>query len=353
MTTPSTSSAETTGGLRYLAPETDRPTCAAPWQRTVSFSVCLPAYQVEPWIGAAVASAINQTYPAHEIIVCDDGSTDRLDAALAPYEDHVTLLRQPNQGAAAARNTASSAASGDFVVFLDPDDRFVPCRLERLRELAGIRPDLDILTTDAFIEFEDRVIGRYYTEENRFVVDDQRQGILGANFLFGLLAVRRSALAAIGGFDESLPDVYDWDCWLRLILAGARAGMVDEPLAVYTLRPGSSSSSRLRLLRGRQNVLAKACARHGLSGVEHGVARDALVRVQQALALEEVKELLVLRGPDRRRRAWTAATRAEASLTSRFRALGAVLSPALARRLLIRQRHRAEGNPAAVLAARQ
>ena len=60
-------------------------------------------------------------------------------------------------------------------------------------------------------------------------VDDQRRAILQQNFIFGLAAVRRELLLAHGGFDESILWTTDWDLWLRLILAGARAGCVAEP----------------------------------------------------------------------------------------------------------------------------
>jgi len=341
-----------TDELRFLAPVPDSARSDA-GRGDASFSVCLPAYQAAPWIGAALDSVAGQTYPAHEIIVCDDGSTDDLDAALAPYADRVKLLRQPNRGAAAARNMAAAEATGDFVAFLDPDDRFAPHRLERLAQLAQVRPDLDILTTDAYIEFDGGVIGRYYTGENRFVVDDQRQGILSANFLFGLLAVRRTALAAVGGFDESFVHVEDWDCWIRLIFAGARAGLVDEPLAYYTLRQGSSTSSRLGLLQGRQASLARARARDDLSDAERHVVQKSLAEATRAAMLEELKEMLVLGAPEVRRRAWEVAASADAGVGGRLKALAAAAFPGAAGSLLRRQRRDAEGDPAAVLAARQ
>src|SRR4051794_499335 len=84
-----------------------------------SFSVLIPAYQAAATIGEAIASAREQTVPPTEILVCDDGSTDGLEAALAPHRDAIRLLRQENRGATAARNALLGVASGDFVAPLD------------------------------------------------------------------------------------------------------------------------------------------------------------------------------------------------------------------------------------------
>ena len=165
------------------------------------------------------------------MIVCDDGSSDGTAAALAPFGDRVTVLTQHNRGEAGAKNTATRAASGDFVAILDADDVYLPERLEALGELAAARPDLDILTTDATLVAGGRPVRSVYDETWTFEVADQRRAILERNFIFGHVAVRREALLAAGGFDEAIRWTTDWDCWLRLIFAGSRAGLVDEPLA--------------------------------------------------------------------------------------------------------------------------
>ena len=76
------------------------------------FSVILPVYNRAANISEAIESVLCQTRPADEVLVIDDGSTDDIESALAPYKDRVRMIRQSNAGVAAARNAAVAAASG-------------------------------------------------------------------------------------------------------------------------------------------------------------------------------------------------------------------------------------------------
>src|SRR5438132_894803 len=91
-----------------------------------SFSIIIPAYQAAEVITDAVESALAQTLPPHEVIVCDDGSTDDLRGALAPYAGEITLLHKEHGGVAGTRNVAIRAATGDFVASLDSDNKLLP-----------------------------------------------------------------------------------------------------------------------------------------------------------------------------------------------------------------------------------
>jgi glycosyltransferase involved in cell wall biosynthesis len=307
---------------------------------TPSFSIIIAAYQAAPFIADAIESALSQSSPAHEIVVCDDGSTDDLKEAVAPYRDHILFLRQEHRGAAAAKNAAARAASGDFVSILDADDILLPHYLEAVGELASARPDLDIVTTDAYVEVEGRVIGRYYQAIARFVVDDQRRGALHNHFIFGLASLRRSRLMAIGGFDESLTRGDDTDCFLRLILGGASAGLVDEPLAHYRLRDDSLSSDRALSMREELTILERAADHPSMSAEERAfLDRELTVkRSETRLALAEA----AARGriPDARSHALGVAfgdLPPGFGLRTRVNALAAALTPRLAGRFLARR----------------
>jgi glycosyltransferase involved in cell wall biosynthesis len=94
-------------------------------------SVVIPTYNCGAFVADAVESVLAQTSRPREIIVVDDGSSDDTEARLAPFRQTITYVRQPNQGAAAARNTGIARATSDYVAVLDADDRCHPDRLAR------------------------------------------------------------------------------------------------------------------------------------------------------------------------------------------------------------------------------
>ncbi len=103
-------------------------------------SLVIPAYNAEAYLREALDSAFAQTRPPDEVIVVDDGSGDRTPEIAASYGDRVRLLRQPNRGEAAARNTGVRVARGDLIAFLDADDTLLPRCLEaQLRFPEGLR----------------------------------------------------------------------------------------------------------------------------------------------------------------------------------------------------------------------
>jgi glycosyltransferase involved in cell wall biosynthesis len=93
-------------------------------------SVVIPAYNAEQYIRRALDSVLSQTWQAGEIIVVDDGSTDRTEDILKYYSDKIIYIRQSNFGASVARNTGIERATGNWIAFLDADDQWLPTKLE-------------------------------------------------------------------------------------------------------------------------------------------------------------------------------------------------------------------------------
>lgn len=319
----------------FLAPPPDG---TVPAGRVPTFSVVIAAYQAAAFAGEAVASALAQTTPPHEVIVSDDGSTDDLAGALEPWRDQIVLLRNEHAGEAAAKNAGAQAASGDFVVLLDADDVYLPERLEALGRLAAARPDLDIVTTDAFLEVDGKPMRRCYTDSWPFPVRDQRRAILRGNFVFGHAAVRRETLLAAGGFDPAM-GVPDWECWMRLVLGGARVGLVQEPLSRYRLQETGISSDRLGHLRASVAALEKTGANTDLSSAEREELASSLALQTRRLTQAEAEASLREGRSDARRRAVGIATDSGYPLLTRAKAALAALAPGAAGRLLAR-RHR-------------
>jgi len=296
-----------------------------------TFSIVIPAYQAAATIATAVRSALDQVLPALEVIVVDDGSTDDLAGALGPFEDQIELVRKPNGGAASARNLGAEIARGEFMAVLDADDRFHPRRIEALSRLASLRPDLDLVTTDARFVVAGEAVGSFLAE-NAFERSDQRRAIVESCFVGGWPAARVSGLREVGGFDEALRVSHDWDCWLRMILAGSRAGLVDLPYYDYVLAPGGLTSSRVRSLWERVRMLEKAEDNPALRAEERPLLRREL-RGRRGDAVREETRAQLASGASRRRLARLAMT-AGAEPRARAGAALAFVAPPLARRLV-------------------
>ena len=99
------------------------------------FSVLIPVYNREGLIGQTIESVLNQTYDDFELIVIDDGSTDRTAEVIAAYGDRLIHLTQKNQGPEVARNSGAQAAKGNYLAFLDSDDLMFPWALEVYAEV--------------------------------------------------------------------------------------------------------------------------------------------------------------------------------------------------------------------------
>lgn len=179
-------------------------------------SVVIPCYNHARFLGEAIESVLAQTYPNLEIIVVDDGSTDHTAEVAAGYPD-ARYVHQNNQGLAAARNTGLRQSRGEFLVFLDADDRLHPDAVECGVHHLLNSPEL------AFVS------GRYrYIKEDGTVLREYGQNPAGpdsyASFLRGnyigmhaTVTYRREALEAVGGFDPSLPACEDYDLYLRIV----------------------------------------------------------------------------------------------------------------------------------------
>lgn len=298
-----------------------------------TFSIVTPAYQAAATIVESVESALAQTLPAHEVVVVDDGSTDGTAELLAPYRHRIVYIHQENRGTPAALNAGVYAATGDFVSILDADDVYEPERIAALTDLAQARPDLDILATDAYLEVDGNVTARFY-EATPFARERQTLEIVDRCFI-AWPAVRRSKLLELGGYDESLKIAHDWECYLRLLFAGSRAGAVDEPLMRYRIGgSGSLTDNRVEALRDRVRLLERALLLDPPPEERHAIERYLRLRRRRVL-LAETEHALRAHQPDARRRSLALAVAPDLPLGTRARALAAALAPRLAARRLV------------------
>jgi glycosyltransferase involved in cell wall biosynthesis len=125
-------------------------------------SILIPAFNAQEWVADTLRSAIAQTWDRKEIIVVDDGSTDRtLEVAQQFQTKGVRVVTQENRGAAAARNTAFSLSQGDYIQWLDADDLMTPDKIARQMEVLGQRQSKLTLLSSPWGNF----FYRYYRAE--------------------------------------------------------------------------------------------------------------------------------------------------------------------------------------------
>ncbi|MFZ4718658.1 MAG: glycosyltransferase [Ilumatobacteraceae bacterium] len=308
----------------------------------VGFSVIIAAYQAADSIEQAVQSALAQTLPAVQVIVCDDGSTDGTATLLRDrFGDAVIVVQQENRGALAARNAAASVATAEWLVVLDADDRFAPGRLEALAAcVVGVAPDVDIVTTDALLELPDgTVFGRYY-DTITFPTEDQPRRLLTGNFIFGAAAIRRSRFEAVGGYSAGRLDLSEAELWMRLVLTGSRVRLVAEPLYHYVQSSSALTVDRSATARHQMAALQMAIDANLVDGEYRAIAASEVTRLGSLVAAVEARAALLERRPGSRLAAFRAArgpglrARQRASLL----AMGAL--PSLAQRLWSTPRER-------------
>ncbi|HXG08413.1 MAG TPA: glycosyltransferase family A protein [Gemmataceae bacterium] len=227
--------------------------------------VIIPVYNGEAFILDALCSAARQTYRPEQIIVVDDGSTDRTAEVVRGFHHPgvtVRYVRQPrNLGLSAARNRGIRESTSPYLAFLDADDMWEEGKLET--QIAIFRsssdPKLGIVSAGfLFVNSQGQPITgevrpRYVRPRGRVL--DQ---LLGGNFVSNgsMALVKRDCFDAVGLFDESLPTCEDWDMWLR-IMAHYTFDYTPLPLVKVRVHSSNMSSNQPRMFIGTVMVFSK------------------------------------------------------------------------------------------------
>jgi glycosyltransferase involved in cell wall biosynthesis len=208
-------------------------------------SVVVPCYNGGRFIDGLLASLAGQIFRDFEIIIVDDGSTETATREkLAALDPAIRVVRQENRGLPGARNTGFAQARGELVLPLDCDDRLEPPFLAETTEaLMNAPAEVGLVYTDVRLTGAlDGVLPRSF---NRF---DQ----LFLNHLPCCLLMRKSAWAAVGGYDETMRDGYeDWEFNIRLAAAGIGGIGIHKPLFIYLVSPDGMLMGRSARMHGR------------------------------------------------------------------------------------------------------
>jgi glycosyltransferase involved in cell wall biosynthesis len=189
-------------------------------------SVIIPTYNHAEYLPEALDSVLNQTYEDYEIIVVDDGSTDNTKDIMKPYLHEIHYIHQENSGPSKARNNGIRISSGQYIAFLDADDRWTPDKLEIQVQLFDLSPEVGLVFADAEVLEASQTEGISFFEMVGFrktqttdsgEVSGAFEKLLEKNFIqTGTVIARRECFERVGFFDESLKLAEDKDMWLRI-----------------------------------------------------------------------------------------------------------------------------------------
>jgi glycosyltransferase involved in cell wall biosynthesis len=215
-------------------------------------SIIIPCWNRQDYIEDAIDSALRQTYSNVEIVVVDDGSTDRTVEVVRQYGADVKLVQQPNRGVSSARNTGIRNSSGQYIIFLDSDDWLSDNIVDLHMRAVGRWPEAEVYGADtAFTDSDDRLVvtPANWPEAPGSPLD---MLLLRPPLYLPSQMYRRRALERIGGFDETMRSHEDSDCLIRVVLTGGTIVRSGGGYSVY--RRTQNSLTRNALLGHKNGV---------------------------------------------------------------------------------------------------
>jgi glycosyltransferase involved in cell wall biosynthesis len=218
-------------------------------------SIVIPCYNAEQYVGEAIQSALDQTYPNREVIVIDDGSSDRSPHIIRSFGDKLRWESGRHRGGSAARNRGVNLACGELVQFLDADDLLHPNKLSRQVPLAEANW-ADVVYCDWRTEFPDG--GQKAIISSPTLLDDPVLFALFHEMQTASPLYRKDLLQRVGAFRTELPCAQEYDLNLRLACSGATFSHDVQVLLTVRRLPNSVSSDSVRVLDQRGDIYWRA-----------------------------------------------------------------------------------------------
>jgi len=224
----------------------------------VKVSVIIPAYNCASFLDDAVKSVLSQEYSPLELVVVNDGSTDRTSAVIGAYlkDPRVKYAeKKDRQGLSAARNTGSALSDGELIAFLDADDIFLPGKIARQAALMSSRNGLISYTNEIYFcqdPYKEIASARYHFDGDVFYF------LKRSNFVhISTVMVRRGLLNELP-FNGSLESHEDWEWLLRIAEKDACFYYDEEPLSKIRVRQSSMTWNTETMDRSRHEVGCRA-----------------------------------------------------------------------------------------------
>lgn len=219
-------------------------------------AVIIPVFNGEQFLGAAIESALAQTRVPNEIIVIDDGSTDR-SAEIARSIPGVRLVQQANAGPAAARNAGIVTATSDYVALLDADDLWPADRLAIMARILDREPAVGAVVGRQRLLVE---LGAPLPSWVPDSTDPEAIDPVDLDRPTGFL-VRRSLFDTVGLYDESMVYGEDVDWYLRCVDAGVRWELIEDVTQIRRVHAANLTHDAEAVRRANFRVLQKRMAR--------------------------------------------------------------------------------------------
>jgi glycosyltransferase involved in cell wall biosynthesis len=229
-------------------------------------SVIVPAYNVQNYIAEALFSLQQQSFKAFEVLVVDDGSTDRTAEIVRSFcerDPRFRLLQKANGGLSSARNHGIRHAQTEYIALLDADDRYEPEKLAAHLAILESHPDVGVAYS-ASKAIRDDGGATFMQLSGKPIYADPLKSLLCKNFVgHGSNAVfRRCIVEQVGYFDETLKSSEDVDYWIRIAILGCWTFYRDpHPLACYRVRPSGLSFNVAQMQQCNKQVLQSAYQR--------------------------------------------------------------------------------------------
>ena len=197
-------------------------------------SVIVPVYNGAAYLAETLDGVFAQTRPADEIVIVDDGSTDSSPDILRAFGSRLSVIRQENQGVAAARNVALTHASGDLICFIDQDDLW-PADRNRLL--------VDALQADPAAEVAAGLVEMRYERPGP---PDRNENLdtMHREFYLGSLCSRAGLFRTLGLLNTNVGYADDTDFLIRRLEAKTKTVYLNETTLIYRIHPNNFSSDR-------------------------------------------------------------------------------------------------------------
>lgn len=220
-------------------------------------SIIVPAYNAEPYLAAAVDSALAQTYPTIEVVVINNGSSDGTADICRRYGARIVYIElRDNVGVSAARKIGIERSRGEFITFVDADDLLLPHKVERQVAYLQEHPDCDVCYSSVYHFYDSAPDDLLTLQAWHFSGDEVLPHLLQRNFINPLaVMMRRSVIDRFGNFDPSRRRAEDWELWLRIAYGGGTFCYLPEPLGKYRMTPNSLSRAPGVMVLERRAIL--------------------------------------------------------------------------------------------------